>query len=80
MCKRPCKGLGDLIIDSGMYVSGPSQKTPEWYQERAVRLTGSNWYNILKGKEKPSGLIGRRHGSKFSEMCKAYGTCTKRQL
>ena len=56
-----------------MYVSGPSQKTPEWYQERAVRLTGSNWYNILKGKEKPSGLIGRRHGSKFSEMCKAYG-------
>ena len=56
-----------------MYVSGPSQKTPEWYQERAVRLTGSNWYNILKGKEKPSGLIGCRHGSKFSEMCKAYG-------
>ena len=56
-----------------MYVSGPSQKTPEWYQERAVRLTGSNWYNILKDKEKPSGLIGRRHGSKFSEMCKAYG-------
>ena len=56
-----------------MYVSGPSQKTPEWYQERAVRLTGSNWYNILKGKEKPSGLIGRRHSSKFSEMCKAYG-------
>ena len=56
-----------------MYVSGPSQKTPEWYQERAVRLSGSNWYNILKGKEKPSGLIGRRHGSKFSEMCKAYG-------
>ena len=55
-----------------MYVSGPSQKTPEWYQERAVRLTGSNWYNILKGKEKPSGLIGCRHGSKFSEMCKAY--------
>ena len=73
MCKRPCKGLGDLIIDSVMYVSGPSQKTPEWYQERAVRLTGSNWYNILKGKEKPSGLIGCRHGSKFSEMCKAYG-------
>ena len=72
MCKRQCKGQGDLIIDSVMYVSGPRQKTPEWYQER-VRLTGSNWYNILKGKEKPSGLIGRRHGSKFSEMCKAYG-------
>ena len=35
MCKRPCKGLGDLIIDSVMYVSGPSQKTPEWYQESA---------------------------------------------
>ena len=73
VCNRPCKGLGDLIIDSGMYVSGPSQKTPEWYQERAVRLTGSNWYNMLKRKEKPSGLIGLRHGSKFSEMCKAYG-------
>ena len=56
-----------------MYVSGPSQKTPVWYQERAVRLTGSNWYSILKGKEKPSGLVGRRQGSKFSEMCKAYG-------
>ena len=28
MCKRPCKGQGDLIIDSVMYVSGPSQKTP----------------------------------------------------
>ena len=56
-----------------MYVSGPSQKTPEWYQERAVRLTGSNWCSILESKEKPSGLVGRRQGSKFSEMCKAYG-------
>ena len=55
-----------------MYVSGPSPKIPEWYQERAVRLTGSNWYNILKGKEKPSGLILRRHCSKFFEMCKPY--------
>ena len=62
-----------MIVDSVMYVSGPSQKTLECYKERAVRLTGSNWYSILKGKEKPSGLVGRRQGSKFSEMCKAYG-------
>ena len=28
VCKRLCKGQGDLIIDSVMYVRGPSQKTP----------------------------------------------------
>ena len=33
VCKMPCKGQGDLIIDSGIYMSGPSQKTPECYQE-----------------------------------------------
>ena len=26
-----------------------------------------------ESEEKPSGLIGGRHGRKFSEMCKAYG-------
>ena len=33
VCKTPCKAQGDLIIDSGIYMSGPSQKTLECYQE-----------------------------------------------
>ena len=56
-----------------MHACGPKQKTPEWYQDRAVRLTGSNWYNILVDNKKPSGLMRGKPGTKFSEMCKAYG-------
>ena len=64
---RQCKDQVTVIIVSAMYACGPKQKTPEWYQERAVRLTASNWYN------KPSGLMHGKPGTKFSEMCKAYG-------
>ena len=38
MCKRQCKGQGDLIIDSVMYVSGPSPKTHECGQADREQL------------------------------------------
>ena len=56
-----------------MHASGPSQQTPEWFQERKIRLTASQWLNILEGKEKVNTVLHGRPTSSLSESCKNYG-------
>ena len=45
----------------------------EWFNCRKIRLTGSQWYNILVGKEKTHRLFHGRPTSTWSENCKSYG-------
>ena len=44
----------------------------ERFNSRKIRLTGSQWYNKLVGKEKTHRLFHRRPTSAWSENCKSY--------
>ena len=55
--------------------AGPVIKplSPEWFASRKIRLTGSQWYNILVGGEHKQALLHGRVCSDWGERCMRYG-------
>ena len=47
--------------------------SPEWFASRKIRLTGSQWYNILVGGEHKQALLHGRACSDWGERCMRYG-------
>ena len=45
----------------------------EWFTSRKIRLTGSQWYNILVGGEHKQALLHGRACSDWGERCMRYG-------